>query len=100
MFERSMFEMVCPRCYGSGTEDTHEWRKWKIKIFMRAREILSSQEPHKQDFYNAVKRAEGELIRSKPEEVKREQNCLQCHGKGTVLTDEGKALIEFVREWM
>lgn len=26
--------------------------------------------------------------------------CRECHGRGKVLTDEGKQLIEFIRFWM
>ena len=87
MVDLNNLDRKCPKCSGLGRMENPAWVKFWTKDWFRALD--------KEALY-ADSKKEGFRQPSEPMFF----ICKECHGKGKVLTDEGKRLIEFIRFWI
>ncbi|EGW37354.1 hypothetical protein [Desulfosporosinus sp. OT] len=87
MIEFDALDEQCPECNGLGRTENPTWFEYWHKDLFRT---LGTQEK-----LNIVKEAAPDQP-DKPIFF----ICKECHGKGKVLTAEGKRLVEFMRFWL
>lgn len=88
MIDPSIFDKQCPRCSGLGKLENPAWLNFWTN---QDRFQYSSQTLEINDFENTTLNQPTEPMFFV---------CKKCHGRGKILTAEGKKLIEFVRYWM
>ncbi|KJR44105.1 hypothetical protein UF75_5514 [Desulfosporosinus sp. I2] len=89
MIDVNALEEQCPKCNGKGgIENTTWYHNWAIRNsklhFLEAKDKLDTIENETPD---------------QPDESVF-FFCRNCHGRGKILTDKGKQLMEFVRFWL
>lgn len=86
------FDVQCPKCCGLGRTENPIWLQfWAMHSSLQdSFRILETRE----QITNVEKMAPDQP--TKPMVFV----CKVCHGKGKILTSEGKRLMEFVRLWM
>ncbi|WP_041276178.1 hypothetical protein [Desulfosporosinus acidiphilus] len=87
MVDLNNLDKQCPKCSGLGRMENPAWIKFWTKDWFRALDT------------------EALYTDSKNKELRQPSEpmffiCKECHGKGKVLTDEGKRLIGFIRFWI
>jgi len=88
MIDLNVLEEQCPKCNGEGgVENTTWYHNWAMRNSKL--QILKTK-----DEINIIKEAPDQ-----PDESVF-FFCRNCHGRGKILTDEGKRLMEFVRFWI
>lgn len=87
MINFAALDKPCPKCNGLGRIENPAWSEFWHQDLFRA---TGTQEKLM---------GTAETVLTQPDEpiffV-----CKECHGKGKVLTDEGKHLIDFIRFWL
>ena len=87
MINFDALDKPCPKCNGLGRIENPTWSEFWYQDLFRT---LGVQE--KAD-------VEEEAALDQPDEPIFFL-CKECHGKGKVLTDEGKRLIDFIKFWL
>ena len=89
MIDLNMLEEQCPKCSGKGgIENTTWYHDWTMHNFRS--QVLATKN-------------KSNIINNETPDPPCEPMlffCRNCHGRGKILTDEGKRLMEFVRFWM
>ncbi|EGW39363.1 hypothetical protein [Desulfosporosinus sp. OT] len=87
MIDLDALDERCPKCNGLGRTENPTWFEFWDKDFFRT---LGTQEK-----LSIVE----EMTPDQPDEpiffI-----CKECHGRGKILTAEGKQLVEFIRFWL
>ena len=88
MIDLKLLDKQCPKCSGLGRIENPQWLQFWTKL----------------DSYQSIE-AEDQLLnsgKSTPDQPSEPMffTCRECHGRGKVLTSDGKQLIEFIRFWM
>ncbi|MGC7871984.1 hypothetical protein ACPUYX_10705 [Desulfosporosinus sp. SYSU MS00001] len=86
MIDFYALDKPCPKCSGLGRIENPQWLQFwtKMEPFrtsidqLSTLKMITSAEPTEPMFFV----------------------CKECHGKGKILTTEGKKLIEFIRFWL
>ena len=89
MIDLNSLEEQCPKCKGKGgIENTTWYHIWAIRNSKS--HILDTKE-------------KSSIIENEAQDLPDESVfffCRNCHGRGKILTAEGKRLIEFVKFWL
>lgn len=98
IIDLAKLEKICPECDGSGYIGDPEWNEYLKKEI----EIIKKYETQglKPDEYWPKVKTEMEKLGYFEPDGPEEYECPDCEGRGTVLTEEGMALIDFVKKYL
>lgn len=92
MIDLNALDRKCPKCSGLGRTENPAWlqfwamhpgpNEWSRDLDAQELRTIAKHEDHNQPVEPMF------FI------------CRECHGKGKILTDEGKRLIDFVKFWI
>lgn len=92
--ELEQAKQKCPYCGGSGVVTTPEWEEyWKLRLEVEKR--IQAENPDKPR--HLIEQQVYEEIEHLLPEVDEETTCIECEGKGYVLTDDALELICLLR---
>ncbi|ODA42682.1 hypothetical protein [Desulfosporosinus sp. BG] len=92
MININALEKQCPKCFGLGRIENPTWLQF-----------WTMQNDLKDGFQTLTDQAQETSVENADQGQPTEPIffiCRECHGKGKILTAEGKQLIEFVRFWI
>jgi uncharacterized protein YbaR (Trm112 family) len=98
MDDFSKLEVTCPKCKGNKFIENLEWQEYNNKEMELIKKYENQGfEPYM--YWPLVDKEMKELGYFEPEGPE-EYPCPECEGRGTVLTEEGKQLISFIRKYI
>lgn len=92
MIDINKLEQVCTECGGTGLTTHPEWNAYWERQTEIKEEYKGKGLSEEDAFYKA-----GEDVSAEEPSVPEEMQCGLCDGKGTMLTQEGNKLMDFVR---
>jgi hypothetical protein len=87
MIDLNDLEKLCPKCSGLGRAEDPGYPIW-------------AQSDNLKNSFQVLETKESLTVVKEIDTDQLNDICKECHGKGKILTDQGKLLIEFVRFWL
>jgi Ribonuclease G/E len=100
MINIEMLELMCPNCNGDGYIINPDWEEYRYKKKQIELETKKKYEDYNYPFvYEQIQKALQEADLREPKGAK-EYICPECEGRGVILSEEGKILIDFLKKYL